>query len=439
MTFKWFYFFLTVVANAATIYVSPDGSNSNTGLSPATPLRTLSAAAFHFSITPTIKSIRLRRNATYINDPLSLALTSPFILSDYGDKSLPRPYLQHARGINNIASACIHLHGDLTNLYVGDLHFSGCSRGLVLATSPTITSKNITIQNNIFKDIRTPFFSYTPPSGKWAPAILLDGGNLVNLTVKNNVATRIDVFFSSTAYVTGMNLDSNTVLQCSGNCYSLGSGVGLVLENSVFLRDMSTRLFLYGTTDVIVGGLTGMNQLINNDFNQRSEYQSGPDGCAFDFETAATGFQVTGNTFSKSFGAGIMIFGHSSTSKNITIANNVFDKSGCLQARQDQGGISVMCPNGHKPTGNVRNNIFFNCDSGESNAKAIFIAPDVPGCAAGLNMIGNNIYNSTAKPLKMVTEPQINLNPPAPTDTATTGTNTVVASTTTVGKFFLSQ
>jgi len=254
------------------------------------------------------------------------------------------------------------------------------------------------------------------------------------LTVKNNIATRIDVFFSSTAHVTGMNLDSNTVLQCSGNCYSLGSGVGLVLENSVFLRDMSTRLFLYGTTDVIVGGLTGMNQLINNDFNQRSEYQSGPDGCAFDFETAATGFQVTGNTFSKSFGAGIMIFGHSSTSKNITIANNVFDKSGCLQARQDQGGISVMCPNGHKPTGNVRNNNFFNCDSGESNAKAIFIAPDVPGCAAGLNMIGNNIYNSTDKPLKMVTEPQINLNPPAPTDTATTGTNTVVASTTTVGK-----
>ena len=54
-----------------------------------------------------------------------------------------------------------------------------------------------------------------------------------------------------------------------------------------------------------------------------------------------------------------------------------------------------MCPNGHKPTGNVRDNNFFNCDSGESNAKAIFVAPDVPGCAAGLNMIGNNIYNST--------------------------------------------
>ena len=52
-------------------------------------------------------------------------------------------------------------------------------------------------------------------------------------------------------------LRRNTVQQCSGNCYSLGGGVGLLMENSVFLRDMSTRLFMYGTTDIIVGGLRG--------------------------------------------------------------------------------------------------------------------------------------------------------------------------------------
>ena len=117
---------------------------------------------------------------------------------------------------------------------------------------------------------------------------LLLVGRFANLTVKNCVGVRIDVFFESKAQVFGMHLDSNTVQQCSGNCYSLGGrgesraalpiscsplvplvlsprasmacvcpqtaahrptwpgGVDLLMENSVFLRDMSTRLFMYG-------------------------------------------------------------------------------------------------------------------------------------------------------------------------------------------------
>lgn len=414
---------------ATTLYVSPNGNNTNDGYSSTTALRTLLAASQHQRLHDTITSVLLERDATYINDPLTLFLSGshPFLLSSYGDPTTPRPLLQHARGLNNLASSCVRLSGNLTGLQVSELHLSGCSRGLVLASS-TPTSTNITVQNNVFQDIRTPFLSYTPPNPKWSPALLLDGGNLINLTVKNNVAARIDVFFSSTGHVTNMNLDSNTVQQCSGNCYSLGAGSHITLQNSVFLRDMSTRLFLYGTTDVIVGGLTGQNKVINNDFNQRGEYQSGPDGCAFDFETAATGFEVSGNTFSRSFGAGIMVFGHSTTSKNITIAQNVFDRSGCTQARADQGGIAVMCPNGHKPTGIVRNNTFFQCDSSSSNnAPAIYVAPNVPGCAEGLDMVQNAIYKATEKPNNMCTIPQLNLNPPPPTDMATSGTNVVVA------------
>jgi hypothetical protein len=352
-----------------------------------------------------------------------------FFLSSYGNETLPRPLLQHARGLNNLETSCIRLNGNLNHLKVSNIHLSGCSNGLVLKSSIS-TSTNITVHSNIFQDIRTPFFSYTPPNPKWSPAILLDGGNLMNITINNNIASRIDQFFSSTGHVTTMNLDSNTVQQCSGNCYSLGRGSDIILQNSVFLRDMSTKLFLYGTTDVIVGGLTGNNAVINNDFNARGEYQLGPDGCAFDFETAATGFQVTGNTFYKSFGAGIMIFGHSSTSKNITISDNVFDGAGCTQARSDQGGIAVMCPNKQKPTGDVKNNTFFQCDSSSSNnASAISINPTVPGCADGLNMINNNIYNATDKPNRMLTMPQLNFNPPSPTSTAFTGTNVIVATT----------
>ena len=262
---------------------------------------------------------------------------------------------------------------------------------------------------------------YTPPNPAWANAIKVASGNFQNLTIVNNVASRIDVFFSSTAYINTMNLDGNTVQQCNGNCYSFGQGVGLTMENSVLLRDMSTRLFMYGTTDVIIGGLRGDNQLINNDFNQRGEYQGGPDGCAFDFETSADGFLVSGNTFSRSWGAGIMIFGHETTSKNITISDNVFDRSGCVQNRGDRGGISIMCPNGQRPTGVLEKNTFYT----EPGCPAIYVNPAVKDCDADLKKIGNIIDGQK----QMVEMPQLSFNPPPPTLNATRGSFNIIAVT----------
>ena len=438
-----------VIAQNNIIYVSPNGSNNHNGLSPNAPLRTLRRASqLYYLNSNTVDTILLQRNATYINDPLTVTLTSlpstdkpnkPFTVSSYGNMSLPRPLLQHARTINSVAIACVHIMQDIMNILqrsvtVSQLHFSGCARGLVIAgsTNPTQPTSNLYFHHNIFQDIRTPFFSYNPANPKWSPAILLDGGYFQNMTIQYNIAARIDLFFDSKAsFVRGMNLDSNTVQQCSGNCYGLGRGVNMLLQNSVFLRDVSTRLFLYGTTDVIVGGLTGTNSLINNDFNQRGEYASGPDGCAFDFETAATGFLVKGNTFSKSYGSGIMIFGHSSTSKNISITNNIFDRSGCTQARADQGGVAIMCPNGHIPTGTLSENTFFKCQ--HSSAPAIYISPQVKHCGDGLIRKNNNIYNTTLqRNQQMVNEPQINFNPPSPTDQALSGISYVVATCSTV-------
>lgn len=86
------------------------------------------------------------------------------------------------------------------------------------------------------------------------------------------------------------------------------------LVSSVFLRDTPEKLFLYGTTDVIIGTVNGNNSIVNTDFNTRGEYPAGPDGCAVDFETSASGFLVKGNTFYRSWGAGIMVFGHGTTS-----------------------------------------------------------------------------------------------------------------------------
>eukprot|EP00730_Choanoeca_flexa_P006543 TRINITY_DN12170_c0_g1_i4.p4 TRINITY_DN12170_c0_g1~~TRINITY_DN12170_c0_g1_i4.p4 ORF type:complete len:123 (+),score=8.69 TRINITY_DN12170_c0_g1_i4:998-1366(+) len=63
----------------------------------------------------------------------------------------------------------------------------------------------------------------------------------------------------------------------------------MIMNNSVFVRDTPHNLFLYGTTDIIVGTVSGRNMVINTDFNQRGEFSGGPDGCALDFETSATG------------------------------------------------------------------------------------------------------------------------------------------------------
>ena len=301
---RWLFvvWFLLTGASPLEIYVSPEGDDGNAGTSSSLPLRTLGAAGDAFALmgesaSASSLSLFLRRNATFVNDPLNIVTRSGnVIVGSYGDERLPRPLIQHARGINNDAVACVKLEGNITNVRVSDLHVSGCSKGVVL--DATVASFNISVERNVFQDIRTPFFRYTPPNPKWAPAISMTGAALASVTVSNNIAARIDVFFSSTTHITGMNLDSNTVQQCSGNCYALGQGVGIVMQNSVLLQDNSLRLFMYGTTDVIVGGLTGDNKVINNDFNQRGEYPGGPDGCAFDFETAATGFLVSGNSFS---------------------------------------------------------------------------------------------------------------------------------------------
>ena len=415
-----------------TYYISPEGNDSNDGKTEATPWRTLSSLQTQPALAATTSSpvnILLRRNATYSNDPFRLSLSKIFArveVGAYGDPKEPRPLLQQIRGLNDLSAACM-IVSDISKygLLIDNLHMGGCAQGLVLKGSTIDIATDVLVSNSIFQDIRTPLLRYTPPNPQWASAISLESGTFQNLTITNNVAARIDVFFNSLAYTNIMHLNGNTVQQCSGNCYSFGRGVDLTMENSVLLRDMSTRLFMYGTTDVIVGGLDGNNQVVNNDFNQRGEYQGGPDGCAFDFETAATGFLVSGNTFSRSWGAGIMIFGHAITSQNITISDNIFDHSGCVQNRDDRGGIAVMCPNGQRPSGLLKDNSFFT----EPGCPAIFVNPSVKDCDGNLKQIGNVVNGNQ----KMVVMPQLSFNPPSPLTKLTNGSLNVIAVTTTPG------
>lgn len=413
---------MALLLGAPTRYhVSPTGDDLQVG-SRTEPWRTLNRASrFPFS---TGDALLLERNGTWVDDPLVIIKARGLLLGAYGNETLPRPLIQLGRSVTEW-TACASLM-DVDQLTVQSLHVSGCADGLVLRAPTGTNATNVAVIDTFFRDIRTPFLSYNPANPGWARSIWLAGGHFKNLTVRNNFAARIDVFFSSSANVVGMALTANTVQQCSGNCYNLGAGVDMVLRDSVLLRDMSTRLFLYGTTDIIVGGLRGNNSVINNDFNARGEYQGGPDGCAFDFETAASGFVVSGNTFYRSWGAGIMIFGHESSSQGIRISENTFAYAGCVQNRGDRGGIAVVCPNGHKPSGLIRKNHFFTCGDG---TPAIYVNPAVQGCADNLTLVGN-LIDQGPLPVAM---PQVSLNPPPPTSSATSGVLPFVAVTKTDG------
>ena len=109
--------------------------------------------------------------------------------------------------------------------------------------------------------------------------------------------------------------------------------------------------------------------------------------------------------FYRSWGAGIMIFGHQQTSHGIKLTDNVFAYDGCVQNRGDKGGISIMCPGGHKPDGTISGNEFFTCP----NVSAIAVNPAVPGCADNMDIVNNTMQPASNDPRqgRLVAMPQV--------------------------------
>jgi hypothetical protein len=57
-------------------------------------------------------------------------------------------------------------------------------------------------------------------------------------------------------------------------------------------------------------------------------------------------------------GAGIMVFGHQTTSHNLSISNNTFLQAGCIQTRGDRAAIAFTCAGHHKANGKLWHNVF---------------------------------------------------------------------------------
>jgi len=387
---------LPAAGAASSYYVSSTtGDDSNAGTSPGTAWLTLQRAS-GATYGPG-DSLLLDRGSIWLDQRLQVDLSAApgASVGAYGDETLPRPLIEQARpAAAASASSCLSVIG-ADRATVSDLSLAGCAFGVALAWDANSSGTQVTVRNNFFRDIRFPLESYSPSAGAWGQAVslsaLAEGAEptVTNLTLVNNIALRLDVFYGGghEVFAQGLNLLGNTVEGCGGNCIELGHATGLHMADNVFLRDQPDRFFVYGTTDVIFGALEGDNVLERNDFNRRGETQGGPDGCAVDFETSATGVVVRDNTFYRSYGSGIMIFGHSTTSHGLVIDDNVFDHAGCEQTRGDRGGIAIMCPGGHKPSAVVSNNVFTTCPG----VPAVYPNPKVEGCNESVTFSNNSI------------------------------------------------
>ena len=462
---------------ASTVYhISSSGDDRAAGTSPTTAWRSLNRTL----TTPLAPgdSILLERGSQWTDEVIRLPFLSLGALGAYGNASLPRPRITVSRSASSnqgsLLATCVELVSP-RDVTISELHLQGCSTGLRI--NAVGASKNVVIESIFFADIRMNYADYSPGLAVWAIALSLEGaGSLTNVTVRNNVGVRMETFFRAESHVNGLTLQGNTVAQCGDNCVFIGDVKDLRMRDSVFLRDNPVNLFLYGTTDVIIGSASGDNEIVANDFYLRGEYEAGPDGCAIDFETSATGFVVANNTIFRSWGAGIMIFGHDTTSHGLEIVGNTFAYDGCVQVRGehasstrfasargstrrsplqcdaqprrahflphrarrlslvsdscsrsqprgDHAGIAVMCPNGHAPSGMIEGNDFMTCPGVEG----IYINP-VKGCAANLT-IANNTNNTVA----IVAQPQLSIVPVAPSDPSDAVTMPIVAQSATAG------
>jgi hypothetical protein len=101
-----------------------------------------------------------------------------------------------------------------------------------------------------------------------------------------------------------------------------------------------------------------------------------------------------------------MVFGHQTTSHNLSISNNTFLEAGCIQTRGDRAAIAFTCPNHNKASGALNHNLFKTCSGKGVVAEAYNEA--FPGCTSDWTKIGNEIDNPDAM---VVEEPRLNVPP----------------------------
>jgi hypothetical protein len=368
----------TTTTTGDTIFVSTStGDDRHNGQTNATAVRTLRRAAALIS-SPTPPTALLLRCGDTFSDELFLANVSALFIGAFGDPGDPRPMLwrnNYSVGLSAITlvdTAAIVVSGlDIGRSFFGIRVLFHRADGPSLVPGPTVI-------DCVLRDVLgTEGRACLQHTGCWATAIHVGRTSVnasvvavQNLTITGTVAVNCDaVIRNGAAYhsvVTGVLLDGmvirgSTMYQCHYNVVELIENTASVIEGCVFYRDgrdPTLPQFVGGTTDIIIGTVHG-NTIRNNDFVLRGELGSAPDGCAIDFETDATATTVAGNYISSSFGAGVMVYGHSNGSNTgLLLDGNILIHDGCGQPRADHGAVAFV----HiESSGRLENNVFVPC------------------------------------------------------------------------------
>lgn len=225
---------LPLCGASITYFISSTaGDDANAGTSAVAPWRSLNRTA-RLQFGPG-DGVLLRRGDTWADQALRAAfMQGPgAVLGAYGNESLPRPRILASRGASAAGVACVELL-DPDQVTVQGLHLQGCFRGLVAlytagggeetqmadpllsATGPQ--RSGLLVQGCFFSDIRFPYGMYNPSSSAWGAAVFLTGAGVVgNVTLRGNVAVRVDTFYQAQTFVDGLLMDGNTVAQV-GQC-----------------------------------------------------------------------------------------------------------------------------------------------------------------------------------------------------------------------------
>ena len=348
-----------------TFYISSSkGSDGHDGLTPTTPWQSLERASSTTTTLAPGSSLLLRRGdewrltTSWVLSGLLGGGALPITIGDYADDTtVARPRI--LRPVGSAAGPTLTIDNS-SGVSITGLEIVGGEIGIAFTFD---------VKNGLFYDsfvIFDCFFSqirglnYNASSGAWwgsaiAFASAQSGLAQVNgVIISNNIVNDSDTFYKNElpnggekwtrAKVYNLLIDSNAITGVSYNTLFLDTTAFVNVTRNVFLRNTPSQLFVAGTTDIIMGTLNESVSITDNEISFRGEYQpGGPDGCAIDFETNATGVLIARNYISRSYGAGIMVFGHvDGSNQRLNIINNTMLYNGCLQSRGDQGGIAFM-------------------------------------------------------------------------------------------------
>lgn len=352
-----------------TLYASNSTGNDtqNSGTSIERPLGSVEKA---FASLQPGDTLLLRRGDSWtVSSALLLggtdSRTTPtagITIAAYGQPA-ERPLLTGTAGTaSTVGSQLLHAT-DLQGLHIEGISFALAENALSLEYSEAGGRyANVSIVDCHFRDIAWANFSHRAGLGMEGNIKTVYGGGnairLVNakreqcqppaepcqpptlsgLQILHNLFVRVDMAFTSRlarvglpegsrmgVSTVGARVESNLFTQCSFNVVMIDGAVGFSLQHNVFLRNKPAglehgsrpidlgrpRLFGYGTTDLIIGYADATTVVRNNDFVLRGEYEGGPDGCAIDLETDCHNLTIgPGNTFYKSVGASVNVFGH---------------------------------------------------------------------------------------------------------------------------------